>query len=132
MNATRLRWILWAWRVACASYVAGALPLTPGGSLIVFWTALLFTPLLGWTLAVTRSRAIAMIGIPLVGSAVLAAGYLFYALSTNRSVPQSLAFQALFFVAVFGPFAIYFVVSRHVRGVVRREAERGSLTDNNG
>jgi hypothetical protein len=122
MNATRLRWVHWAWKVACASYVAGALPLITGSSLIVFWTALLFTPLLAWTLAVTRSRAIAMIGIPLIGSAVLAAGYLFFAFSTNRSVPQAPAFQALFFVAVFGPFALYFIVRRHVAGLIRSAA----------
>lgn len=131
MNATRLRWVLWSWRVACASYVAGALPLTPGGSLIVFWTALLFTPLLAWTLAVTRSRAIAMFGIPLVGSAVLAASYLFFVFSTDRPMPRSLIFQVLFFVAVFGPFALYFVVRRYVAGAMRIEANRGPLTDNN-
>ena len=122
MNEPRLRWVLWAWKVACASYVAGALPLITGSSLVVFWTALLFTPLLAWTLAVTRSKSIAMIGIPLIGSAVLAAAYLFYAFGANRSVPQSPAFQALFFVAVFGPFALYFVVRRHVRGLIRSEA----------
>jgi hypothetical protein len=122
MNAKRLRWILWAWKVACASYVAGALPLITGSSLIVIWTALLFTPLLAWTLSITRSREIAMIGIPLVGSAVLAAGYLFYAFSADRSVSLSPAFQALLFVAVFGPFVLYFVVRRHVRGLIRSEA----------
>lgn len=122
MNAKRLRWVLWAWRVACASYVAGALPLVTGSSIIVFWTALLFTPLLAWTLAVTRSRAIAMTGIPLVGSAVLAAGYLFYAFSTNRAIPQSPAFQAFFLVATLAPFGLYFVVRRHVKDGIRIEA----------
>ena len=119
MSAGRLRWILWAWRVAGASYVAGALPLTPGGLLIVFWTALLFTPLLVVTLVVTRSRTIAIVGIPLIGSALLVACYLFFVLSTQRTIPEAPAFQVLALVAILGPLALYFVVSRHVRGLIR-------------
>ena len=121
MTTARLRWIRWAWRVAGATYIAGALTLLVGSSVIVFWTSLLFTPLLAWTLFLTRSKVVAAVGIPVVGAALLSSGLLLNSLS-----PQSILFQGLWFVAVLGPFILYPVVSRYVKVELQRATEESN------
>jgi len=118
MTTTRLRWIRWAWRVAGATYIAGALTLLVGSSVIVFWTSLLFTPLLAWTLLLTRSKLLAYVGIPVIGAALLSSAQLV----TSRQVPQSALVQGLWFVAVLGPMILYPVVSRYVTVELQRLA----------
>jgi|KBSSwiStaDraftv2_1062776.scaffolds.fasta_scaffold147079_3 hypothetical protein len=108
------RWLRWAWKVAFATYVAGALTLATGSSLIVFWTVLLFTPLITWTLVATRSRRLAAMTLPVLGSAVLAAAYLGYGLQTRRGVPSSTIFQVTWLIGVFGPLVLYWFVSREL------------------
>ena len=122
MTTTRLRWIRWAWRVAGATYIAGALTLLVGSSVIVFWTSLLFTPLLAWTLFLTRSRVLAAVGIPVVGAALLSSVQLMNSLVTSQQVPRSILFQGLWFVAVLGPLILYPVVSRYVKVELQRVA----------
>ena len=118
MTTARLRWIRWAWRVAGATYIAGALTLMVGSSVIVFWTSLLFTPLLAWTLLVTRSKVLAAVGIPVVAAALLSSALLLNSLS-----PQSILFKGLWFMAVLGPFILYPVVSRYVNVELKRVAD---------
>lgn len=114
MTASRLRWIRWAWRVATATYAAGAITLLPGASLIVFWTALLFTPLLVVTLAQTRSKQLAVAGIPLVGAAIVAAILLGASLSDSQQVPTSVLFQTIWFAGIIAPLILYPIISRFV------------------
>ena len=122
MTTTRLRWIRWAWRVAGATYIAGALTLLVGSSVIVFWTSLLFTPLLAWTLFLTRSKILAAVGIPVIGAALLSSAQLLNSLASNRQVPQSILFQGLWFVAVLGPLILYPVIGRYVTAELKRVA----------
>ncbi len=122
MTTTRLRWIRWAWRVAGATYIAGALTLLVGSSVIVFWTSLLFAPLLAWTLFLTRSKLLAAVGIPVVGAALLSSVQLLNSLATSRQAPQSILFQVLWFVAVLGPLILYPVVSRYVTAELKESA----------
>ena len=119
MTIARLRWIRWAWRIAGATYIAGAVTLLVGSSVIVFWTSLLFTPLLAWTLFRTRSKVLA-VGIPVVGAALLSSAQLMNSLVPRQQVPQSMLFQGLWFVAVLGPLILYPVVSRYVKVELRR------------
>ena len=122
MTTSRLRWILWAWRVANATYIAGALTLLTGSSVIVFWTLLLFTPLLVVTLLQTRSKLIAAVGIPLIGAALLSAVHLWNSIAISRQVPPSTLFQVIWFAGVLGPFILYVVVSRYVAAELQRLA----------
>lgn len=114
MNANRLRWLKWTWRVVGASYVAGVLTLSPYGSLIVVWAALLFTPLLIFTLIATRSRLIAYAGIPIVLAALVATVQLFTSLRATDGVPRSPVFMTIWVIATVGPIALYILVSRHL------------------
>ena len=114
------RWLKWAWKIAFATYVAGALTLLQGSSVIVFWTVILYTPLIIWTLAVTRSRFLAAAMLPVLGAALFAAGHLLYVFKTAKPMPQSALFQAIWFIGVLGPLALYPVVSRYV-AVASRE-----------
>jgi hypothetical protein len=114
MMPNRLRWLMWSWRVACASYVVGLLTMLPYASLIVWWTTLLFTPLLVVTLLMTRSRPIAMAGIPVVAAALGASMYLWYSISTGNPVPRSIPYLVIWFVGILGPVALYPLVSRYV------------------
>lgn len=114
MSANRLRWLVWSWRVACASYVVGLLTLLPYASLIVWWTTLLFTPLLVVTLVMTRSRQIALAGVPVVIAAFGASMYLWYSLSTRNAVPRSPGYLVIWFIGILGPLALYPLVSRYV------------------
>ena len=97
MNLKQMRWLMWTWRVVGASYVAGFLTLLPVGAVIVFWAALLFTPLLIVTLRASWSRLVASVGIPVVAAALVASLQLIFALREDH-VPRSLAFQVIWFV----------------------------------
>lgn len=119
MNAKRLRWLVWIWRVVGASYVAGVLTLSPAGSLIVVWAALLFTPLLIITLSATRSKVIAYVGIPVVLAALLATVQLFTSLRATNGVPRSTLFMTIWVVATLGPIVLYILVTRHVSKTIK-------------
>ena len=112
MTEKQVRWLQWYWRVAFASYVAGVLTMFQTGSIIVFWAALLFTPLLVLTLLRTRSNLIAWVGIPVVAAIIAACVHLILALRETKEVPQSPIYLALWFFATLGPIALYVVVSR--------------------
>ena len=112
MNEKRLRWLVWIWRVVGASYVAGVLTLSPYGSLIVVWAALLFTPLLIVTLRATRSKLIAYVGIPIILAALVATLQLFTSLRATQGVPRSPLFMTIWVVATVGPIALYILVTR--------------------
>ena len=112
MTEKQLRWLQWLWRVAFASYVAGVLTMFQAGSIIVFWGALLFTPLLVLTLFRTRSSLIAWVGIPVVAATLAACVHLILALRETKEVPQSPMYLAIWFFATLGPIVLYIVVSR--------------------
>jgi hypothetical protein len=114
MNAKQVRWLVWIWRVVGASYVAGVLTLSPYGSMIVVWAALLFTPLLIVTLVATRSKLITYAGIPVVLAALIATFQLFMSSQSTNAVPRSLAFMMLWSVATLGPVVLYILVTRHL------------------
>ena len=114
MNEQRLRWLVWSWRVAGASYLACVLTMFQAGSVIVFWAALLFTPMLIVTLLWTRSRLIAWVGIPVVAAALLACFQLLFALRETRQIPQSPIYLVLWFIATIGPIVLYIIVTRHL------------------
>jgi len=114
MKRSRLEWLMWAWRVACASYVVGVLTMLPFASLIVWWTLLLFGPLLTVTLRMTHSDRLAKLGIPVVASAALAAALLWYSVSSGKGVPQSPVYLVLWVTGVIGPIILYPFVAREV------------------
>lgn len=122
MTTAQLRWIRWAWRVAFASYLGGAVTLLPGSSLIVFWSALLFTPLVIATYVVTRSKRLAAVCGVVIGAALLSCVQLWLVLSRRSQVPQDLLSQGLWLIGVFGPFVLYFVVSRYLKAESQRLA----------
>jgi len=113
MNEKQMRWLMWWWRVVGASYVAGFLTLLPVGAVIVFWAALLFTPLLIVTLRATRSSLIAYVGVPVVAAALFASFYLVFALRSSE-LPRTVAFQAVWFMASLGPFVLYPIATRQL------------------
>ena len=119
MNEKRLRWLVWLWRVVGASYVAGVLSLSPYGSMIVVWAALLFTPLLVITLVATRSKLIAWVGIPVVLAALVACIQLFTSLQATKGVPRSPVFLILWSVATLGPILLYILVARHLSKTIK-------------
>ena len=120
MNVGRLRWLVWTWRVIGATYVAGVFTLSPYGSLMVVWAALLFTPLLIITLVATRSRLIAYVGIPVVLAAFIASFQLFTSMRATTGVPGSAAFITLWVVATLGPIALYILVTRHLSRTIKK------------
>jgi hypothetical protein len=119
VNEKRLRWLVWIWRVVGASYVAGVLTVSPYGSMIVVWAALLFTPLLIFTLVTTRSKLIAYVGTPVVLAALIATVQLFTSLQSTNVVPRSLAFMTLWSVATLGPVVLYILVTRHLSKTIK-------------
>ena len=121
MNLKQMRWLMWTWRIVGASYVAGFLTLLPVGAVVVFWTALLFTPLVIVTLSATRSKVVAWVGIPVVAAALFASLQLIFALRENR-VPSTPAFQAIWFAASLGPFVLYPIVTRHLSNRIKAVA----------
>ena len=114
MKRSRLEWLMWAWRVACASYIVGVLTMLPFASLIVWWTLLLFGPLVAVTLRMTRSNRLARLGIPVVASAALAAALLWFSVSSGKGVPQSPIYLVLWVTGVIGPIVLYPFVAREV------------------
>jgi len=121
MNLKQTRWLMWTWRVVGASYVAGFLTLLPVGAVIVFWTALLFTPLLIVTLIATRAKLVAWVGIPVVAAALIASLQLIFALRED-GVPRTLAFQVIWFAASLGPFVLYPIATRHLSKQIKAAA----------
>jgi hypothetical protein len=105
--------LLWSWRVATATYAGGAITLLSGSSLIVFWTVILFTPLLIATLLITKSRLIAAVGSPLIGASIIAA-VLFWR-SAPQGAPQSTLYFVTSFTGIVAPLILYVVVSRYLR-----------------
>ena len=114
MKRSKLEWLMWFWRVACASYVVGVVTMLSYSSLIVWWTLLLFGPLLTVTLRMTRSRRLATLGIPVVASAGLAAVLLWSSVSSGKGVPQSPLYLVLWVTGVVGPIVLYPIVAREV------------------
>ena len=128
MNEKRLRWLMWWWRIIGATYVAGVLTLLPYGAMIVIWTALLFTPLLVVTLATTRSKLLAYVGIPVVATALIAALHLILELRATRQVPRSPLFTAVWFTATIGPIVLYPLATRHLSKLLRSASPRPGNT----
>ena len=122
MKRSRLEWLMWTWRVACASYVVGVITMLPFASIIVVWTLLLFGPLLAVTLRMTRSQRLARLGIPVVASAALAAALLWYSVSSGHGVPQSPVYLVLWVTGVVGPIVLYPFVAREVGRILRQDA----------
>ena len=122
MKRSRLEWLMWTWRVACASYVVGVITMLPFASIIVVWTLLLFGPLLWVTLRMTRSRRLATLGVPVVASAALAAALLWYSVSSGQGVPQSPLYLVLWVTGVIGPIVLYPIVDREVGRIIRSNA----------
>lgn len=122
MKRSRLEWLVWTWRVACASYVVGVITMLPFASIIVVWTLMLFGPLLAVTWRMTHSKRLAKLGFPVVGSAALAAGLLWYSVSSGRGVPQDPVYLVLWFTGVIGPIVLYPFVDREVGRIIRHGA----------
>ena len=114
MKRSKLEWLMWTWRIACASYLVGVLTMLPYASLFVWWTLLVFGPLLAVTLRMTRSKRVATLGIPVVASAALAAALLWYGVSSGKGVPQSAVYLVLWVTGVIGPIVLYPFVAREV------------------
>src|SRR5688500_7209108 len=107
MKRSKLEWLMWTWRIACASYLVGVLTMLPYASLFVWWTLLVFGPLLAVTLRMTRSKRVATLGIPVVASAALAAALLWYGVSSGKGVPQSAVYLVLWVTGGGGPIVLY-------------------------
>ena len=114
MKRSRLEWLMWFWRVACASYVVGVVTMLSYSSLIVWWTLILFGPLLAVTLRMTRSKRLATLGIPVVAAGALAAALLWSSVSSGRGVPNSPVYLVLWVTWVIGPIVLYPFVAREV------------------
>jgi len=114
MKRTPLEWLMWTWRIACASYVVGVLTMLPFASLIVWWTLLLFGPLVAVTWRMTRSRRLATLGSAVVASAGLAAALLWYGVGSGRGVPKSPVYLVLWVTGVIGPIVLYPIVVREI------------------
>lgn len=111
-QSKRWWWLGWTWRIACASYAVGFLTFLPYQMIMVWWSALLFTPLVVVTVCMTRSPRLARFGVPVVVAAVVAAGYLLYSGMTRQGLPTSPLYNAVWLVGVLGPFVLFFLVSR--------------------
>lgn len=108
-------WLGWSWKIASATYLVGFLTFLPFQMLLVWWSALLYTPLVIVTLNMTRSLRLAKFGIPVVLAALIASGYLIYAGRSQQGLPTSTIFSAIWLVGVLGPFVLFFLVTRHLR-----------------
>ena len=122
MKRTPLEWLMWTWRIACASYVVGLLTLLPYGSIIVWWTLILFVPLLAVTLRMTRSNLLAKIGVPVLAAAALAAGILSYDVARGKALMESPVYLVLWFTGVIGPIVMYPIVVREIGRIIRSNA----------
>ena len=114
-QSKRFWWLGWAWRIACASYAVGFLTFLPYQMLMVWWSALLFTPLVLVTLRMTRSPLLARAGIPVTAAALGAAIHLLYSGMTQQGIPESALYNALWLIGVLGPFVLFFLVSRELQ-----------------
>lgn len=112
-------WLGWSWRVACASYAVGLLTFLPYALVMIWWSALLFTPLVLVTLSMTRDRAIANFGIPVMAAALYASIHLLYTGVNQLGLPQSKVFLIVWLVGLLGPFAIFLVVTRRLGAISR-------------
>jgi hypothetical protein len=122
MKRTPLEWLMWSWRIACASYVVGVLTLLPYGSIIVWWTLILFVPLLAVTLRMTRSNRLARIGVPVLAAAALAAVILSYDVARGKALMESPVYLVLWFTGVIGPIVMYPIVVREIGRIIRSNA----------
>lgn len=125
MKRTPLEWLMWSWRIACASYVVGLLTLLPYGSIIVWWTLILFVPLLAVTLRMTRSNRLAKIGVPILAAAALAAGILSYDVARGKALMESPVYLVLWITGVIGPIVMYPIVVREIGRINRSNAPAG-------
>lgn len=114
MKRSKLEWLMWTWRIACASYLVGVLTMLPYASLFVWWTLLVFGPLLAVTLRMTRSKQLATLGIPVIACAALAAVLLWYGVRSGRGVPEFAVYLVLWITGVIGPIVLYPFVAREV------------------
>ena len=112
-------WLGWSWRIACATYLVGFLTFLPYQIMIIWWSALLFTPLVAVTLYMTRAPRLAKAGIPVMIAALTAAGYLIYAGISRQGIPQSPIYNVVWLVGALGPFVLFFVVSRYLASVTK-------------
>jgi apolipoprotein N-acyltransferase len=118
MKRSPLEWLMWSWRVACASYVVGVLTMLPFASLIVWWTLLLFGPLVAVTWRMTRSRRVATLGGGALACAGVAAALLWYGVSSGSGVPKSPVYLVLWVTGVIGPIVLYPIVVREIGRVI--------------
>ena len=122
MKRSPLEWLMWTWRIACASYVVGVLTLLPYGSIIVWWTLILFVPLLAVTLRMTRSNRLAKIGIPVLAAEALAAGTLSCDIAKGKRLMESPVYLMLWFTGVIGPIVLYPIVARELGRIITGNA----------
>ena len=122
MKRSPLEWLMWTWRIACASYVVGVLTLLPYGSIIVWWTLILFVPLLAVTLRMTRSNRLAKFGVAVLAAAALAAGILSYDVARGKGLMASPVYLVLWITGVIGPIVLYPFVVREIGRIIKSNA----------
>ena len=113
-QSRRWWWLGWSWRIACATYLVGFLTFLPYQHLLIWWSALLFTPLVIVTLYMTRSSRLAKFGVPVVLAALIAGGYLLFTGFTQQGLPSSAIYNVVWLLGALGPFVLFFIVSRHL------------------
>jgi hypothetical protein len=99
----------------CATYLVGFLIFLPYQQILIFWSAIAFTPLVAVTLSMTRSEQVARFAVPVVLCALLAAAWLFYSGVNGQGIPRSTIYNVTWLVGALGPFVLFFIVSRHLR-----------------
>ena len=123
-QSRRLWWLGWAWRVTCATYAVAFLTFLPYQMIMIWWSAVLFTPLVAVTLYMTRAPRLAKVGIPVVVAALSAACYLLYSGLTRQGLPRSMPYNMVWLVGVLGPFVMFFLVTRHLAALRSALAEK--------
>ena len=113
-QSRRWWWLGWSWRIACATYLVGFLTFLPYQHLLIWWSALLFTPLVIVTWYMTRSSRLAKFGVPVVLAALIAGGYLLFTGFTQQGLPSSAMYNVVWLLGALGPFVLFFIVSRHL------------------
>lgn len=126
-QSRRWWWLGWSWKVACATYLVGFLTFLPFQMLIIWWSAILFTPLVVVTLRMTRSPRLAKFGIPVVVAALVGAVYLIYSGLSREGLPSSKIYSAVWLVGVLGPFVLFFLVSRHLAPLIKASSTEKPL-----
>ncbi len=122
-QSKRWWWLGWSWRVACATYLVGFLFFLPYQLIMIFWSVFTFTPLVAATLYMTRAPQLAKFAVPVVLSALYAAGHLVYAGVNGQGVPRSTLYLAFWTIGALGPFALFFLVTRYLKGRQEGQAE---------